>query len=118
MNVAYDPRYRKVCDRATLFCFEAAQLDYTRTPERLEFFRRYSGGRPLTLALLQQAWAACQRNEALHERNELLGFSQEQTEAPSEKDLDALDEHTLDRLYHDSMRQHAKAKKRGPGMLD
>ena len=118
VNVAYAPRYRKVCDRATLFCFEAAQADYTPTPERREFLRRYCGGRPLTLAMLQQAWTACQRNESLHERDELLGIRQHcESNTPSEIGFDALDDQTVNRLYHDSLRRYAKAVKRGPGIL-
>lgn len=117
-DILYDPRYRKICDRATLYCFEAGQLDYTPTLERREFFRRFAAGRPLTVGLLQQAWAACQRNEASHERNELLGFNQQQeAEAPTQNELDALDDQSLDRLYHDSLRHYAKTTRRSPGIL-
>ena len=118
INVAHDPRYRKICDRATLFCFEAAQTDYTPTPERREFLRRYCAGRPLTIAMLQQAWTACQRNESLHQRDELLGISQQrESEAPSHTGLDALDDRTVERLYHDSLRQYVKTVKRGSGIM-
>ena len=117
-DLIYDPAYRKICDRATLFCFEASQLDYTPTPEHREFFRRYCADRPLTVALLQQAWTACQRNESLHERDELLGINQRQeAEAPSQPDFDALDDESLDQLYHQSVRQYQKTSKRGGGVL-
>ena len=73
---------------------------------------------PLTIAMLQQAWIACQRNESLHERNELLGISQQrESEDSSHSGLDALDDQTVNRLYHNSLRQYAKTVKRGPGIL-
>jgi len=100
------------------FCFEAAKTGYTPTPQCREFFGRYCAGRPLAIALLQQAWAACQRNEAMHERNEMLGVKQQaETQASSTKELNALDDQSVDRLYHDNLQQCAKTVKRGPGIL-
>jgi hypothetical protein len=67
---------------------------------------RYAGNRPLTLALLQQVWRACQANEQRHERNELMGVHEklQQTKPPTVKEIDALADDEVDRLYHDSLR--------------
>ena len=76
MELVNDPSYRNLCNDAVPSVFENAQLDYVATPERQRFLLRYAGNRPLTLALLQQAWRACQANEQRHERNELMGVHQ------------------------------------------
>jgi hypothetical protein len=101
MELVNDPSYRNLCNDAVLNVFENAQLDYVATPERQRFFLRYAGNRPLTLALLQQAWRACQANEQRHERNELMGVHEklQQTKPPTVKEIDALADDELDRLY-------------------
>jgi hypothetical protein len=119
LNVAYNPAYRPLCDRATLFCFEASQPDYSPTAERREFFRRFAAGRPLTIALLQQAWNACQRQEQNALRDETLGLFQRPRadEAPSAEDLNSLSDDAVDNLYHSSLREYARGLKRAPGVL-
>ena len=118
LDVIYDPAYRQVCDRATLFCFEASQADYSPTAERREIFRRFAAGRPLTITLLQQAWAGCQRHEEIHARTEMLGSLQKpQDELLTDKALDALSDDAVDQLFHASLREYARGVKRAPGIL-
>ncbi|HXX18701.1 MAG TPA: hypothetical protein VEJ46_04815 [Candidatus Acidoferrum sp.] len=58
-----DPRYRPLCDAAVWFVWTHAKNDYAPTPEREEFIKRFVAERPLTLALLDSAWTACQSAE-------------------------------------------------------
>jgi len=119
MEILHDPAYRQCCDDAVFTVFEAYQSDYAPTPERERYLLRYAAGRPLTLTLLTQAWRACQQNEQRHERGELLTAYQrpEETPAPSAKELDALDDAAVDRLYHASLREYAQSFRRGSGVL-
>ena len=70
-----------------------------------------------TIALLQRDWSEHQRNEFLQERDKLLGITHQRSEPPTQTGLDSLDDQSVDRLYHDSLRQYAKTVKRGPGIL-
>jgi hypothetical protein len=114
----HDPVYRAVCDDAVLTVFEDITLDYVPTPERQRYLVRYAAGRPLTLALLQQAWRACQSHETKHERGELLSAYQkpQETQPPSAGEIDAMDDAAVNRLYHDSLRAYANSV-RQPGIL-
>jgi hypothetical protein len=109
MELVNDPSYRTLCNDAVLSVFENGQLDYVGTPARQKFLLRYAGNRPLTLALLQQAWRACQANEAKHERGELLEQFQRprETEPPTAKQLDELSDEAVDNLFHSSLRAYA-----------
>jgi hypothetical protein len=109
LEMVSDPRYRNLCNDAVLTVFENAQLDYVATPARQKFLLRYAGSRPLTLALLQQGWRACQSNEQRHERNELMGLHQkpQAAEPPTAKQLDELSDEAVDNLFHSSLRAYA-----------
>jgi hypothetical protein len=119
MELVNNPSYRNLCNDAVLSVFENAQLDYVATPERQRFLLRYAGNRPLTLALLQQAWRACQANEQRHERNELMVFmrSCSKTKPPTVKEIDALADDEVDRLYQDSLRAYANSVRQPPGLI-
>jgi hypothetical protein len=119
LEILHDPNYRKCCDEAVFTVFEAHQSDYAPTPERESYLLRYAAGRPLTLTLLQQAWSACQLNEKRHERGELLTAYQrpEDTPPPSAKEIDALSDEAVDRLFHASLKVYANSFRRGPGVL-
>ncbi|MGA9511692.1 MAG: hypothetical protein WBV55_23920 [Candidatus Sulfotelmatobacter sp.] len=111
LEMVNDPAYRQVCDDAVLAVFEEITLDYVATPERQRYLLRHCGNRPLTLALLQQAWRACQGNEQRHERGELLEqYQRPQTaEPPSVKEIDALSDDQVDELFHSSLRAYANS---------
>jgi len=84
-----DAAYRNACDAAVFFVFECGENDYSSLPSRRQFLRNYAGGRPLSLALLRSAWAACKQHEAAAERGLLFDRSANEP-AVSEKGLDSL----------------------------
>ena len=119
LELVNDPDYRDVCDSAVWTVWEESTHDYTSTPSREAFLRRHCGNRPVTIPLLNAAWAELKKREASHARSEILGQIQ-RPQAPqpvNEKQLDALDDTAVDRLYHDSLRAYADAVRRAPGVL-
>jgi len=118
LELINDPDYRQVCDDAVWAVFEDSQNDYYATPERRAYLARYCGGRPMTLMLLQAAWAACQASEAKHERGEILGHYERppETAPPTAKDLDNMSDDEVDRLYKASLREYVRSVK-APGVL-
>lgn len=116
IEMVQDPAYRTVCNDAVLTVFEEITLDYVPTPERQRYLLRHCGNRPLTLALLQQAWRACQANEQRHERGELLEQYQRPQDQPNERELNDLSDAAVENLYRASLREYVKSIK-GPGAL-
>jgi hypothetical protein len=115
MELLDDPVYREVCDQAVWYVFADITNDYVPSAERETYIQRHCAGRPITLALLQPAWTACQVNEQRHQRGELLdSYQQEIPVAPA--NLDALSDDAVDRLYHQSLRALADSVRR-PGVL-
>lgn len=119
MNIVHDPAYRGVCDRAVLYVFEVSQTDYSPTPERREYFRRFAAGRPLTISLLQSAWASCQRHEEANARQSMLGsFQRPRTDEPvTQQGLDDLSDDAIEALYRGTRREIARSSRRGAGVL-
>ncbi|GEM_PF-4841192 len=60
---ALDSRYSKVLEQAIFFCFENSQPDYSPTPERRRFLKKYLASRFPSIRLLRAAWIACQKAE-------------------------------------------------------
>jgi hypothetical protein len=118
MDMLNDPAYLEACNAAVYSVFTDTQLDYSTTPEREAYLMRYAGTRPLTLALLQTAWIACQANERRHERGELLNSYQhpEDTPPPTDRELNSLSDAEVEKLYRDSLREYVRSIK-GPGVL-
>jgi hypothetical protein len=113
-----DPNYREACDAAVQAVFEDVQLDYVPTQERRAYLTRYAAGRPLTLALLQQAWASCQSAEKRYDRGEALRpLRQREERAPTQQELDELDDTAVDDLYNRSRRAYVQAARRPNGVL-
>jgi hypothetical protein len=118
IDLITDPAYVNVCNEAVLYVFEVGETSYMPTPERREFLLRYAAGRPLHPPLLQQAWAACQANEIKHERGQVLGqFQRHETEPPTVKEIDALDDDQVDELFHSSLRAYANSVRQSPGII-
>jgi hypothetical protein len=118
MELLDDPVYREVCDDAVWYVFADITNDYVPTPEREAYIQRHCAGRPITLALLQSAWKACQVNEQRHQRGELLDQYQRPQDAPTTPaNLDALSDDAVDDLYHRSLRAYADSFRRAPGVL-
>ena len=116
LSILDDPNYLGACNSAVYAVFSDTQFDYSPTPEHEDYLSRYAGSRPLTLELLRQAWKSCQANEQRHERSELLSPLREQDQAPSERELNALNDDEVDRLYRASLREYVRSIK-APGVL-
>lgn len=118
IDLLTDPAYRGALDTAVMFVFETATMDYTPSEERRSFLLRYAAGRPLTLTMLNQAWQTLKAREADYARNEILDSFQrpQETPPPTAKQIDAMDDASLDRLYHDSLKAYAQSI-RGAGIL-
>jgi hypothetical protein len=119
LDMVNDPDYRQICDEAVWSVFADITYDYVPTPEREAYLQRHCAGRPITLPLLQSAWSACQVNEKRHERGELLGQFQrpEDTPPPSERELNAMSDSEVDRLFHASLKEYANSFRRGTGVV-
>lgn len=62
-ELLYDPKYRQLCDDAAYTVFEESQFDYVPTASRKAHLLRFAGKRPLTIALLREAWRSCKASE-------------------------------------------------------
>jgi hypothetical protein len=119
MKLLDDPDYRQACDQAVWFVFENITNDYVPSAEREAYIQRHCAGRPITLALLQSAWSACQVNEQRHHRGELLDQYQRPEDAhpPSERELNSLSDAEVDRLYHGALKEYVNSFRHGTGVL-
>ena len=118
MDMINDPRYRDVCDSAVWEVWENITHDYTPTPQREAFIRRHCGNRPITVPLLNAAWAELKKREAGRERSALLNqIERPEPEPVTPQQIDALDDSAVDRLYHESLRAFADSVRRTPGVL-
>ena len=109
LELIQDPRYRALCDDAVWIVWEVVTDDYTPSPTREAFLRRHCGERPITIPLLNAAWVELKRRESGYARSELLGQVQRpaEPEPVTAKQIDALDDESVDRLYHESLRAYA-----------
>jgi hypothetical protein len=119
IDVISNPAYRNACDQAVMFVWECATADYTPTDERRAYVHRYAAGRPLTLNLLSAAWQDLKQREASYARHELLDQFQrpEDTPPPSAKEIDALDDDQVSRLYHGALKEYVNSFRRAPGVV-
>jgi hypothetical protein len=115
MELLNDPNYRQVCDEAVWSVFADITYDYVPSAEREAYMQRHCAGRPVTLALLQTAWAACQKHEGNYARQEIISQVRPETQPPTERELDALQDNEIDALYHSSLRALADSYRR-PGV--
>jgi hypothetical protein len=117
-EIAYDPAYRDACDAAVWAVFKDITNDFVFTPEREAYMNRHCAGRPVTLALLQSAWSACQAASQRYDRSEALRpLRQREERAPTQQELEAMDDGQVDDLYHKSLRAYAQAARRPNGVL-
>jgi hypothetical protein len=118
LDMVTDPAYSPLCNEAVLYVFEAAEIDYSPTEERRAFLLRYAANRPLTIALLSQAWQLCKQHEASYARQEIISQVRPETQPPTEREIDALDDNQIDALYHASLKKYAdQFRRRAPGVL-
>lgn len=117
LDIVTDPDYRQVCDDAVWFVFCEMSTDFVPTAEREQYMFRHCAGRPVTLALLQSAWSACQANERRHERGDLIEQYLPEAQPLSPGVLDAMNDDQVNQLYKDSIRAYAESFRRAPGVL-
>jgi hypothetical protein len=110
-----DPRYRPLTDRAALFVWQHARIDYSPTPAREDFINNYTAGRPLSLPFLDAAWRACQESErrgALH-----CQLLPDEPEIADPREMQAtLEESTdaeIERMMHETKKQYAREVRAG-----
>jgi len=108
LDCVADPAYKGILWEAVWFCWEHGRANYAPTAERRNFMRQYIANRIPTARLLDMAWAACQEAEKDATRSGVLGQLNEQT-VPEDaaKRLDELDDASVDRLYHQTLREYA-----------
>ena len=107
-----DPRYRPLTDRAALFVWQHAKIDYSPTPAREDFINNYAAGRPLSLPLLDAAWRACQESERKGALQHLLP-DEEDNPRNTLEELNELDDGAIDRLMHATKREYAREVRAG-----
>jgi len=112
LELATDPAYRDICDDAVLRVWESATPDYVPSPQREVFLRRHCGNRPLTIPLLNAAWQICRQYEQRRGRQEMVDRLRRRDEPVTERQIDSLDDASVDRLYHDSLRAYADTLRR------
>jgi len=118
MELVNNPKYRGLCDDAVLTVFEETQLDYVPTVARKAYLLRFAGNRPLTIPLLQQAWKSCQQNESRRERSAVLNqIERPEPQSVTPQQIDALDDASVDALYHGAMQEFARSVRRGSGIM-
>jgi len=118
MDMINDPRYRDVCDSAVWEVWENITHDYVPAPQREAFIRRHCGNRPITVPLLNAAWAELKKREAGRERNAILNqIERPQPQPVTPQQIDALDDASVDRLYHESLAEYARSYGRPGGII-
>jgi hypothetical protein len=109
-----DPRYKGLCDAAVLFVWQHSRTDYSPSPEREQYIDTYAASRPLSLALLDSAWKACQESE---KRGALLYQLQPEPEVADPRELqDSLEESTddeIERMMAATKREYAREVRAG-----
>jgi hypothetical protein len=78
-----DPQYRPILEESVLFAWEHYRKDYSPTPERRAYLKRYAAGRFLNVALLDAAWESCKIAERDATRAGLLGQVENRQQARS-----------------------------------
>ena len=113
-----DPAYKSIVWEAVWYCWEHGRANYSPSTERRDFMRRYIANRIPTAHLLDMAWAACQEAEKDAIRSGVLGQLVGEQTGPEDtsKSLDTLDDASVDRLYHQTLREYARSA-RPAGML-
>jgi hypothetical protein len=81
-----------------------------------QFQRKWFRRRPMiTIADLDQAWTEFQKEDKLAMRDRLI-YGQPES-APTEKEIDALDDAGVDKLFHQTLRHYAQTAKKSAGIL-
>ena len=120
-EIAYDPAYRDACDAAVWAVFKDITNDYVSTPEREAYIQRHCAGRSASNGTHPAAGGLVRREgcgASLRPRSDQPSATLRQRDtAPTQRELDELDDSAVDDLYHKSLRAHAQAVRRPNGVL-
>jgi len=117
-EVLQKPEYRPLFEDAVWWCFGQVTLDWQPTKERIAFLKKYTAGRFINVAMLQQAWALCKQYEKEDAKNNLLfgRNADEAPESPEAFDSDSMSDSELDSLRTRTLRHAQDLKRRGRGI--
>jgi hypothetical protein len=116
-DISTDPKYAEVCNQCAWFVFVHGTPQFQDSDEAREFMTAYIGSRPVTVELLQYAFAAYLEHQKKQERG--LIFDQidnhaDTTESePTYENLDNLPDHEIERLRKETLRLRAKQVRSG-----
>ena len=110
-----DPKVRPVLQEAVFFVWENSRKDYSPTEARRRYLHDYCADRYVTLALLDAGWENCKEAEKQATRSALLNPIQEAPRPPANDGFDAPDDASIDRLYHETLREYARTARRQRG---
>jgi hypothetical protein len=112
-----DPAFKQIVTEAVWYCWEHGRPNYSPSSERRKFMQSYVAGRIATARLLDEAWRACQEAERDASRSGILAQTTNEPTYGDDpmKQLDALDDVSVDRLYHATLRKYAETSR--PGIL-
>ena len=105
-----DPALAEVFDSAALVTWFASRSNVQDSDEWNAFLDEYAGGRPFTHTLLDGAWTAFEKQQ----HTSALFAPVRDTEKPAaERQLDDLDDTSVERLMTDTKKQFAREVRAG-----
>ena len=112
-DITSDPRYLEVCNQCAWFVFLHSTPQFQDSAEARDFINAYVGNRPITVELLQFAFAAYREHEKKEERGLILGQIEDrengaESDGPTYEQLDELDTEEISRLREATLRDRAK----------
>ena len=105
-----DPALAEVFDDAAMLTWYAARPNVRDSEEWSSFLDDYAGNRPLSHGLLDGAWAAFEKQQ---HTSALFATVRQTEKAPTAKQIDDLDDASVDRLMVDTKKQFAREVRAG-----
>ncbi len=111
-DISSDPKYLEVCNQCAWFVFVHSTPQFQDSDEAREFMTRYIGDRPITVQLLQFAFAEYKKTKEKEERGLLMNQIAHRIEPATVtgQDLDDLPDQEIDTLFHDVTRESLRSK--------
>jgi hypothetical protein len=111
-DISTDPKYAEVCNQCAWFVFLHGTPQFQDSNEAREFMTAYIGSRPVTVELLQYAFAAYQEHQKKQERglifDQIENHENTSESEPTYENLDALSDEEISRLRQQTLRERAK----------
>lgn len=109
-DISSDPKYLEVCNACAWFVFVHSTPTFQDGDAAREFMTRYIGTRPITVQLLQFAFAEYKKTKEKEERGLLLNQIENRNESATVQDLNDLPDEEIDTLFHDVTRASLRSK--------